>query len=311
VSNIIGRAIGAVMEDKKVPSKVIWADSDFKKKVTLPKSFQSHLKKSKPKILYHYTSQEGLLGIVAKSELWATKVQYMNDATEFGIALKIADECLSERLGQTNVSEHQRRLKKFQKQTALITNLNIFVSCFCEKGDLLSQWRAYTGMSHGYSLGIKTASLKKLCKPHEFALGECIYEKARQKKIIEEMIALSLMLPSDEECVGHFSFSLVAVGAFFKDALFSEEQEWRLVSSATSIMNKNVGFRTGKSMINPFYKFQLGIASESAIDHVYIGPCPHSELSKRSVKMLLRNSNISCANENLGIRNSQVPYRDW
>jgi hypothetical protein len=48
-----------------------------------------------PPFLYHYTGLDGLLGIVEKSELWATNVNYMNDATEFRIALKMAAEKLS------------------------------------------------------------------------------------------------------------------------------------------------------------------------------------------------------------------------
>ena len=51
-----------------------------------------------PEILYHYTDQAGLLGILATGELWATKVQYMNDATEFGFSLGLAREILSQRL---------------------------------------------------------------------------------------------------------------------------------------------------------------------------------------------------------------------
>jgi len=33
--------------------------------------------------LYHYTTQEGLLGIVKKREMWATHHQYLNDTQEF------------------------------------------------------------------------------------------------------------------------------------------------------------------------------------------------------------------------------------
>ena len=36
----------------------------------------------KPKILYHYTTMDGLKGIIASKSLWATKIQYLNDASE-------------------------------------------------------------------------------------------------------------------------------------------------------------------------------------------------------------------------------------
>jgi hypothetical protein len=43
----------------------------------------------------------------------------------------------------------------------LARRLSVFVTCFCEKGDLLSQWRAYArGASGvGYALGFESKSL--------------------------------------------------------------------------------------------------------------------------------------------------------
>ena len=55
-----------------------------------PEAFVAHFNAALPSILYHYTGQTGLLGIVESAELWATKIQYMNDATEFGLALGMA-----------------------------------------------------------------------------------------------------------------------------------------------------------------------------------------------------------------------------
>jgi hypothetical protein len=47
---------------------------------------------------YHYTDQTGFFGILNSGELWATKVQYMNDATEFGLAVDLAKSRLEERI---------------------------------------------------------------------------------------------------------------------------------------------------------------------------------------------------------------------
>ena len=56
----------------------------------LPQKFVEVYQIDLPEILYHYTDQNGLLGIIERSEMWATKVQYMNDATEFGAVLDLA-----------------------------------------------------------------------------------------------------------------------------------------------------------------------------------------------------------------------------
>lgn len=38
---------------------------------------------SPPPILHHYTTQEGLLGIVESKSIWATNIYYLNDAAEY------------------------------------------------------------------------------------------------------------------------------------------------------------------------------------------------------------------------------------
>jgi hypothetical protein len=55
----------------------------------VPPTFTEQFERVPPDTLYHYTGQTGLVGIVQKEELWATKIQYMNDATEFGLAIRL------------------------------------------------------------------------------------------------------------------------------------------------------------------------------------------------------------------------------
>ncbi len=42
--------------------------------------------KTPDKPIYHYTSQEGLIGILRDRVLWATKIQYLSDSAEFSYA---------------------------------------------------------------------------------------------------------------------------------------------------------------------------------------------------------------------------------
>jgi hypothetical protein len=35
-----------------------------------------------PAVLYHYTSMDGLVGIVTNKQIWASHVPYLNDRTE-------------------------------------------------------------------------------------------------------------------------------------------------------------------------------------------------------------------------------------
>ncbi len=38
---------------------------------------------AEPELLYHYTTQKGLLGILHERCIWATHIRYLNDASEF------------------------------------------------------------------------------------------------------------------------------------------------------------------------------------------------------------------------------------
>ena len=52
-----------------------------------------HLKNPPPqKILYHYTSQEGLIGILTHRCIWASKIHYMNDSKELQRSFELVGE---------------------------------------------------------------------------------------------------------------------------------------------------------------------------------------------------------------------------
>ncbi len=64
--------------------------------------FDEHLDLRAPSQLFHYTDQSGLLGIIKSGQLWATKIQYMNDTTELALAISLAKDHLTERIEKLN-----------------------------------------------------------------------------------------------------------------------------------------------------------------------------------------------------------------
>ena len=49
-----------------------------------------------PPLLYHYTDVHGFKGIVESRELWATHIQYLNDAQGFDYATDLAKQVVEE-----------------------------------------------------------------------------------------------------------------------------------------------------------------------------------------------------------------------
>jgi hypothetical protein len=55
----------------------------------------------RPKSLFHYTTAEGLYGILNSKRLWASHIFYLNDAMEFKYAVKLLkDEARARLLSQ-------------------------------------------------------------------------------------------------------------------------------------------------------------------------------------------------------------------
>jgi hypothetical protein len=127
----------------------------------IPPRFSEYLETAPPETLYHYTSQTGLLNIIETAELWATKVQYMNDATEFYRALNMARSILDDMIGQTLIETPVTAHAQLKRSLAGLEGINIFAACFCEDGDLLSQWRGYSESGGGASIGFGSAKLTK------------------------------------------------------------------------------------------------------------------------------------------------------
>lgn len=57
--------------------------------------YEDSLSKPEPnKMVYHYTSLQGLMGILDTGKMWASHVRYMNDPEEITYGRKLCEEML-------------------------------------------------------------------------------------------------------------------------------------------------------------------------------------------------------------------------
>src|ERR1700722_15817282 len=114
-----------------------------------------------PSVLYHYTTTKGLLGIIESHALFATDLFYMNDSAEVDYSLGVVRKVI--RKLHDHFPDATRpaieRLKEIFEVIPRVheSSLNC-VTCFCTKGDLLSQWRGYA-QSEGFAIGFDTQAL--------------------------------------------------------------------------------------------------------------------------------------------------------
>lgn len=154
------------------------------------------------KHLYHYTTWEGLQGILESRTLWATHFKFLNDNTEmalfmserlpdllFPVVLEKYQEFLNENPQSKKMFEKDRKdiiaCAKYDT-SILIKSLydplqeQIYVSSFCgesknpyiNENGLLSQWRAY-GKNGGFAIVLDTEKLEEAIniEHNNFAYG--------------------------------------------------------------------------------------------------------------------------------------------
>ncbi len=277
-----------------------------------------------PEQLYHYTTQPGLVGIVKDREIWATHTQYLNDQQEYLHAVQMVRNEIEVMLNETSDGTAKRILTDMGNGIEGIESMNICVCSFSEVKDSLSQWRAYGGSSSGYAIGFHGSFLCEISHKHDFYLVRCMYTPSEQKALIrallEEVLEENTARSNSAEMKflpqgGNLCAYLHRYAPILKDLSFAEEREWRLISRPMSCTRERFDYRSGRSMIIPYYRLPL-FADEVLfqISEVVVGPTPHPLQAIRSVTSLLVKMGLREAGGTFGtvpVSSSLVPYRNW
>jgi hypothetical protein len=189
-----------------------------------------------------------------------------------------------------------------------------------EDGDLLSQWRGYCPQQGGYSLGFSTAPMQDRLQLQGFALLRCEYDRAKQSARIKPLLDAALakfrqvyqanepVLDGVKRVVPQFARASSRVAAILKDPSFSEEREWRIVSTGP-ISPDRLEYRIRGSIAIPHCA--LSICEEIAqlpLTEIVVGPSFNQQLAIDGLQVLLSH----CGIDNLPtIRPSRIPYRSF
>jgi hypothetical protein len=224
---------------------------------------------SLPDRVYHYTSQDGLLGVLGNKQVWATNTRFLNDSSEGLHAVEYARNVIMNKINRGGLSPEEVSALEAMSNKAHTAAPRHYTTSFSEDGDSLSQWRAYCPPNGGYSLGIPTRQLVAMANEQGFWLVRCIYEHKEKYALINQLIKQHLeyfagkltVLDGKEEWwkdVGwQFAQHLALTGCVFKHASFSEEKEWRLVSATIDESRTKIDFRSSASRLIPYFKFNL------------------------------------------------------
>ncbi|RZM20543.1 MAG: DUF2971 domain-containing protein [Pedobacter sp.] len=263
-----------------------------------------------PGILQHYTSYQGMAGIISTNSLWLTDISYMNDTSELNYGKELIQKCFDEK--SNDVSDATRELfrRGFTSGDTLDPRFGYYATSFCSNSDLLSQWRAYGGGGNGYALGFSTNSIKL---DQDCQLRKVIYDVETQKRLVDHTIDATISLFETERggmLIDELDEKqiLPAFAAFlhdhlleylftFKHPAFIEENEIRLIYKFNKDRDlKNIKFRSYNSVPVPYMPLNLqsekllAILPLVSITH---GPTLHPDLTKKSLSLMLEQNNYS------------------
>lgn len=283
----------------------------------------------KPNVLYHYTSMSTLFKLLdnlhtlpedAKEnridnyslEFRASHLSFVNDPTEREFFLSGLTEAMVQYEKKMNLPEGKSEnflcgVRIFQE--LLGEDYTISLS---ENEDSLTMWRSYGANGCGVAIGFDREKLEKLDS------GKLARVKYMNNREIVSIFSNELLRNIYNESIKDTKRGVnqrldilkqvKSDAGFIKNEAYTDEKEWKFSIYAPD--NMDVDFYEKNGLIIPYYKIKIPF---SAIDRIIIGPCANSELSVKSLRMMIEKKLIGIPDIDLiywccRIIKSKVPY---
>jgi Protein of unknown function (DUF2971) len=191
---------------------------------------------------------------------------------------------------------------------------DVYICCFCENGNLLSQWRGYGADGSGVSIAFKPDDFSA-ATGGDMSLGvmrfwKVYYEKSEQTEMVRNVLEFSgkfLLSDSPDDRARKVADIIKFFIPTFKHEDFWEETEWRLIFTPgppeqqvrlPEDQRATVEFRVARQMLVPYYSFRKLLNANSAlggpmldklpISKVMVGPSSRAIYNRDGVRMLLQ-----------------------
>lgn len=312
----------------------------LRENISALESFRRFWQETKsPLMLWHYTTADGFYGIIREHSFRATDIYYFNDSSEVHYACELIVQALSQLTNKEPNPSLQVITPLWQEFSRFATGEKEFpfrmcAVCFCESGDLLSQWRGYGALGGGYALGFRTSDLLDFVSGVEgiWAMLPVLYDPREQRDLIQDTVNSACgtlnqnleqrsvksgnqeqSIELAETVVENLTARLLQYVAAFKRSSFREEKEWRIADIDLLDLPQNtpLQFRVRQGIIVPYRQLQLGNAEDEKsprlpLSIVMKGPTLDRPLAVRSLRDVLRSHGYG---DDVEIQVSEIPLR--
>lgn len=263
-----------------------------------------------PSIIYHYTDDRGLHGILQSGELWFTQIFDLNDPSEMQHGFSIGHRLLLSALPDAATTARET-ITTVDRVTSM-DNLKFYTCSFSTDKDELGQWRAYADDGKGYAVGFDARSM---VDSNDLSLFAVRYDDKSLTEKLKRVIAAAMPFikkygatasPSPEAdaltvVLASLSSSLMMTSSLYKHEDYKSENEFRLllkhVSKYTPV------FRMRPYFLVKYIKYPF--RTHHPIKEIVVGPST-AETSRQFAHDCLK---AYYNDKDVAITQSSIPYR--
>ena len=285
-----------------------------------------HLKDKEAKLVYHYTDDKGLWGILSSGKFWINSVFNLNDPSEITHGVSIACQVFSHLAAQLSTLEVDF-VEKFTSLTrqGLRDVAKFYALSFSFDYDDLAPWRSYANDGRGFALGLNKKKIEScIANLQGQTIGGFPIEYSTHKlqqlntqlfnQIQPALVALqkmNLQQPLLTRVLVAFSARLairvIEASTHFKHEGYKSECEYRVLEvGSLSKQAKPPLHRLKNTEVVYYTELDWKNLIPDAIETITIGPGADQEKAMQYVKDCLRINQLPNV---VVIDSSDIPYR--
>lgn len=319
--------------DPRIPRDMAKAITRYEVEATkILQAFINTVEATKPPaLLYHYTNDAGLAGIIESGQLRFSDIFALNDPSELRHGLSVAIDILKSRAtaARPEIGTFASMFERFDLDAGIEAAGHFFICCFSGDGDDLGQWRAYADNGQGFALGFDTGLLedafsKKKGKPIEqhstFPITYDDNELTRIQTALVDLVDPLISLPRTTGVRGdalraymmdllvYHAMNVVRGVMFFKHEAYRNENEYRF----QQLFRRDkpapaVKYRQRPTSLVRYREFDWRRRAPGALKKIIVGPAADRVKAARFAKDCLASFHADPASVELVY--SKIPYR--
>jgi len=193
----------------------------------------SAIKRINDGIIYHYTPEDGLFGILESRSLHLTNIDYMNDPNESRYLNYYFESykdrnCISKNTVKNILNEVERTKDYY----------DVFVFSTSSDKDSKALWTSYYKFEYKvYNIGLNIEKLRKILGKNEIIEengnnimfvedGEVIYSKSKKQEIIDKNIEAFIFHHTINQEDHNYNTNLMRTYLYLYSIFFKDENKW-------------------------------------------------------------------------------------